>query len=92
MQSATVIERKIKNGLSSTPGVLEIRGRGLLLGIELSSPIAKEFASAMLVAGVIVNAANERTIRIAPPLIVTATQIDKFITTFKKVLKEVDHA
>jgi acetylornithine aminotransferase len=45
----------------------------------------------MLDAGVIVNAANERTIRIAPPLIVTTAQIDEFITTFKKVLKEVDH-
>jgi acetylornithine aminotransferase len=42
----------------------------------------------MLDAGVIVNAASETTIRIAPPLIVTTFQIDKFIATFKKVLKE----
>jgi acetylornithine aminotransferase len=54
----------------------------------LSSPIAKKIAAAMLDAGVIVNAANETTIRIAPPLIVTTFQIDKFIATFKKVLKE----
>ena len=88
MQSAKVIEKKIKKSLSSTPGVSEIRGRGLLLGIELSSPIAKKIAAAMLDAGVIVNAASETTIRIAPPLIVTTSQIDKFIATFKKVLKE----
>jgi acetylornithine aminotransferase len=88
MKSAQVFEKKIKKCLSGTPGVSEIRGRGLLLGIELSSPIAKNFAMAMLDAGVIVNAANETTIRIAPPLIVTTSQIDKFIATFKKVLKE----
>lgn len=91
MQSAKVFEKKIKRSLSITPGVFEIRGRGLLLGIELTSPIAKEIATTMLDAGVIVNAANERTIRIAPPLTVTASQIEKFITTFKKVLKETDH-
>jgi len=91
MQSAKVFERKIKKSLSDTPGVSEVRGKGLLLGIELASPIAKKIASAMLDAGVIVNAANETTIRIAPPLIVTMSQIEKFIATFKKVMKESDH-
>jgi acetylornithine aminotransferase len=48
-------------------------------------------AAAMLDAGVIVNAANDQTIRIAPPLIVTAPQIEKFILIFKKVMKESNH-
>ena len=91
MQSAKLFERKIKKSLSSTPGVSEVRGRGLLLGIELNRPIAKKIATAMLEAGVVVNAANDQTIRIAPPLIVTMPQIEKFIATFKKVLKESDH-
>jgi acetylornithine aminotransferase len=91
MQSAKVFERKIKKSLPAVPGVSEVRGRGLLLGIELTVPIAKKVASSMLEAGVIVNAANEKTIRIAPPLIVTAPQIDKFILIFKKVMKEEDH-
>lgn len=91
MQTAKVFEKKIKKSLSSTEGVSEVRGRGLLLGIELQRPIAKKIALAMLEAGVIVNAANDQTIRIAPPLIVTMPQIEKFITTFKKVLKETDH-
>jgi acetylornithine aminotransferase len=91
MESAKVFEKKIKKSLSSTEGVSEVRGRGLLLGIELQRPIAKKFAIAMLEAGIIVNAANDQTIRIAPPLIVTMPQIEKFITTFKKVLKEMNH-
>ena len=91
MQSAKVFEEKIKKSLSTTPGVSEVRGRGLLLAIELNRPIAKKIAIAMLEAGVVVNAANDQTIRIAPPLIVTMPQIEKFIATFKKVMKESDH-
>ena len=90
MQSAKVLEKKIKKSLSGTPGVSEVRGRGLLLGIELTSPIAKKVAASMLEAGIIVNAANDQTIRIAPPLIVTMPQIEKFISVFKKVMKEAD--
>ena len=91
MQSARSHEKKIKSKLTSVSGVKEVRGRGLLLGIELESPIAKSVATALLDSGVIVNAANESTIRIAPPLIVTALQIEKFISLFTKVLKEVHH-
>ena len=91
MQSAKVFEKKIKKSLSGTPGISEVRGRGLLLGIELSAPIAKKVAAAMLEAGIVVNAANDQTIRIAPPLIVTLPQIEKFITTFKKIMKEINH-
>ena len=91
MQSAKVFEKKIKKSLSGTHGISEVRGRGLLLGIELSTPIAKKVAAAMLEAGIVVNAANDQTIRIAPPLIVTLPQIEKFITTFKKIMKEINH-
>jgi len=91
MQSAKVFEKKIKKTISAVPGVSEVRGRGLLLGIELTTPNAKKVAASMLEAGVIVNAANDQTIRIAPPLIVTSAQIEKFILVFKKVMKEVDH-
>ena len=91
MKSSKVFEKKIKKSISELPGVSEVRGKGLLIGIELRTPIAKKIAATMLEAGVIVNAANDLTIRIAPPLIVTSPQIEKFISVFKKVMKEVDH-
>lgn len=91
MQSAKIFEKKIKKSLSDVSGISEVRGRGLLLGIELTTPIAKKVATLMLEAGVIVNAANDQTIRIAPPLIVTMPQIERFIVVFKKVMKESDH-
>ena len=89
LKSAQMFEKRIKKGLAQTEGVKEIRGRGLLIGIELEGPISKQVAAALLDAGVIVNPANPTAIRIAPPLIVSAVQIDKFLLIFKKVLKEV---
>jgi acetylornithine aminotransferase len=72
--------------IAMIPGVKEVRGAGLLIGIELQSLKASDVATVMREAGVLVNAANETTIRIAPPLIVTDLQINKFISIFKKVM------
>ena len=75
--------------LALIPGVKEVRGAGLLLGIELDSIKAAVVADAMRDAGVLVNAANPTTIRIAPALIVSDAQINKFITIFRKVIADV---
>jgi acetylornithine aminotransferase len=72
--------------LALIPGVKEVRGAGLLLGIELESLKASDVADAMRDAGVLVNAANATTIRIAPALIVSDAQINKFITIFRNVI------
>jgi acetylornithine/N-succinyldiaminopimelate aminotransferase len=72
--------------LALIPGVKEVRGAGLLIGIELESLKAQDIAAAMQNAGVLVNAANPTTIRIAPALIVSDAQINKFISIFKKVM------
>ena len=74
--------------LALIPGVKEVRGAGLLLGIELESLKASDVSDAMRSAGVLVNAANATTIRIAPALIVTDAQIDKFISLFRKVIAD----
>ncbi len=74
--------------IAMIPGVKEVRGAGLLIGIELQSQKASDVATAMREAGVLVNAANEVTIRIAPALIVTDLQINKFISIFKKVITD----
>ena len=74
--------------LAFIPGIKEVRGAGLLIGIELDALKASEIATAMRDAGVLVNAANPTTIRIAPALIVTDAQINKFISIFKKVISD----
>jgi len=74
--------------LAVIPGVAEVRGAGLLLGIELSNHKAADIANSLREQGVLVNAANATTIRIAPALIVTDAQIKKFIAIFKKVMSD----
>jgi acetylornithine aminotransferase len=74
--------------LALIPGVKEVRGAGLLLGIELETLKAFDIATAMRDAGVLVNAANATTVRIAPALIVTDAQINKFIAIFRKVISD----
>jgi acetylornithine aminotransferase len=72
--------------LALIPGVSQVRGAGLLIGIELENANSDEIARKLAEAGVLVNAANSSTIRIAPALIVSDSQIRKFINTFREVL------
>jgi acetylornithine/N-succinyldiaminopimelate aminotransferase len=74
--------------LALVPGVAEVRGAGLLLGIELENLKSSDVASALQKSGVLVNVANPTTIRLAPALIVTDAQIKKFIAIFKKVMSD----
>jgi len=68
--------------LALIDGVKEVRGAGLLIGIEFNEPIAKQVTKGLEKLGVLVNGNSEQVIRIAPPLIVTDRQISKFITAF----------
>ncbi len=83
-------EKRLKIKLGAVRGVTQVRGRGLLLGIVLDGVYAKNLAAKLSDRGILVNAANEETIRIAPALIVTKVQIDKFITIFAQCMQEVD--
>ena len=74
--------------LAVIPGVAEVRGAGLLLGIELENLKAADIAKALQNEGVLVNAANATTIRLAPALIVTDAQLKKFVSIFKKVMSD----
>ena len=76
----------LKRELSQIPGVGHVRGEGLLIGIVLESPQAKSVAGQLLSDGFIVNAATESVIRLAPPLIITTSQLDEFIEAFRKVV------
>ena len=72
-----------------SPLITEVRGLGLLLGIGLAEPVALQLATAALAAGLIVNAANETTIRLAPPLIVGDAELADFDERFRAALATV---
>jgi acetylornithine aminotransferase len=73
--------------LSKFPEVKMVRGRGLLIGIVLSQPIAKEVVEELEKIGVLANSTSDEVIRIAPPLIITRREIDLFLKSFEKALK-----
>jgi acetylornithine/N-succinyldiaminopimelate aminotransferase len=66
--------------------VTEVRGRGLLIGIGTVEGAAPAIASAALEAGLIVNAINPTSIRIAPPLIVGDEEVSAFADRFTTAL------
>ncbi|MSZ70611.1 MAG: acetylornithine transaminase [Actinobacteria bacterium] len=79
------LELTLKLELSKNPIVESVRGSGLLLGIVLKNPVAKQFVIQLQTGGVLANATSDSVIRIAPPLVVTDQQITEFIKTFREV-------
>jgi acetylornithine/N-succinyldiaminopimelate aminotransferase len=82
---------RIRVGIAAahSPLVAETRGAGLLIGVGLTKPVAHDVVTAAFAEGLIVNAANESSIRIAPPLIVGDPEIDEFTIKFTKALEAV---
>lgn len=76
---------RLRIGLESLDFVSQVRGRGLLLAAELTSPAAKTIAARALTAGLVVNPVTPSALRLAPPLIVTDDEIDEAITILRGV-------
>ena len=76
----------LKSELSKINGVREVRGSGLLLGIVLTNPLSKELMKSLLEKRILVNSPSDDVIRIAPAYVVSDSQIEEFITTFRKVI------
>ena len=68
------------------PAITGVRGRGLLRAVTLAVPIAPAVADAALDAGFIVNAPRPDVLRLAPPLVVTADQLDSFVAVLPSLL------
>ena len=77
--------------LALIPGVSEVRGAGLLIGLTLDAPIAKTLTKKCQDLGALINAPGESTIRLAPALNVSMKQAEKFVAIFAKAMKEVSH-
>jgi acetylornithine aminotransferase len=82
LQRVSSVGVELMAELALIDGVKEVRGAGLLIGIEFTEPIAKTVTKYCEKLGVLVNGNSEKVIRIAPPLIVTDREISKFIKVF----------
>ena len=77
--------------LALIPGVTEVRGAGLLIGLTLDKPVAKVLTKKCQELGLLINAPSESIIRIAPALNVSMKQAEKFVKIFEEALQEVSH-
>lgn len=77
----------LREGLAGVEGVTEVRGEGLLIGFDLDADVAPAVVTAGLDAGFIVNSPGPRTIRLAPPLILSTDQADRFLAALPALLQ-----
>jgi len=73
---AEAMGRRLRDGLSRLEGVAEVRGLGLMVGVELAGAPAPKVQQACLERGLLVNAVGESVLRLLPPLIVTEQDVD----------------
>ena len=83
MQKGTELTAKLR----TIDGVVDVRGRGLLLAAELSPELdAKKVALQLLDKGLVVNGVTSHALRLAPPFTVSSEEIDEAIAIMKTVL------
>jgi predicted acetylornithine/succinylornithine family transaminase len=68
-------------------GAKEVRGLGLMQAFEFAEPRAKAFQQACLDGGLIVNAVDDHSVRLVPPLIISAAQIEQAHDTMRKAAR-----
>ncbi|MHB8293544.1 MAG: acetylornithine/succinylornithine family transaminase [Acidimicrobiales bacterium] len=72
--------------LATMPGVVEVRGMGLLLAAVVSEPVAAEVARAALDGGVVVNAVSPVAVRLAPPFVLSAAEADRGLDALARAI------
>ena len=80
--------QRLAAGLERLPRVSSVRGRGLMLACELDVPAPALVRRALIEQRLVVNATGPTTLRLLPPLIVTAADIDEALARLARVLEE----
>ena len=90
LENAVIVGAHLKAGLEDalkgTPGVLEVRGQGLMLGVELEKPCGVLVGRA-LEAGLLINVTRDRVIRMLPPLLINKAEADEIVKILVPLIK-----
>jgi acetylornithine aminotransferase len=81
------IMASFKTALAGIEHVVEIRGKGCMIGIELNKPCKSLFSAAMT-AGLIINVTADTVIRLLPPFIMTDDQADQVLAILTPLIKD----
>lgn len=86
IENADKVGQYIIQKLSEIPGIKEIRGRGLMIGIEMEYPVKELRSRLIFEQHVFTGASGTNTIRLLPPLCLSIAQADEFISRFSSAL------
>ncbi|MCZ2825072.1 MULTISPECIES: acetylornithine transaminase [unclassified Modestobacter] len=88
LERAKEIEHRVAAGVDALghPGISGVRGRGALLGVVLTAPVAAAVETHLRAAGFLTNGVAADVVRLAPPLVVTDAQLDAFVTALPAAL------
>ena len=86
LEHVVEVGQRLRDGLASDDRVTEVRGSGLLIGLDLTEAVSAEVFAAALDAGFIVNNPTPERVRLAPPLVLTADQADEFLDAWPDIL------
>lgn len=86
IDNASKVGAFLLDELNKLPGIKEIRGRGLMIGIEFEESIKEVRSKLLFEEKVFTGVAGTNTIRLLPPLCLTIEEASEFICRFKKVL------
>ena len=80
------LKTALQHALGSLPGVKEVRGQGLMLGVELTKPCGVLVGRAAE-AGLLISVTADSVIRLVPPLILTIAEADEIVATLTPLVK-----
>jgi acetylornithine aminotransferase len=88
LDHAKRVGEQLRRGVEALdhPLVAGVRGAGLLLGVVLTAPVAGPVVAALRDSGFLVNPVRPDVVRLAPPLVLTATQADAFLEALPSAL------
>jgi acetylornithine/N-succinyldiaminopimelate aminotransferase len=91
MQRATEVGGYFKSQLQELQRAMperikEVRGRGLMVGLQLATPDAKAVHKHLMEAGIVANATSDTVLRFVPPLVVTTADCDRVVMTIEQAL------
>lgn len=72
------IQAGLRRALAETPGVREIRGKGMMIGIELDRPCG-DLVKTALEAGLLINVTADNVVRLVPPLVMSRAEADQLV-------------
>ncbi len=86
VENSREVGEYLMNELKKIPEIKEVRGRGLMIGIEFDYPVKELRTRLIKEQRVFTGASGTNVIRLLPPLVLTREQADDFITRFKNAL------